>query len=724
MINPHTAMPAQGVNMNDQKGLISFTSNAEIDKQQEEERKKAMGMQNQPIILELAGHVRRKWNENRDAKTRIEQQMRKDLRQRKGEYEKDDLARIQAQGGTQLFINITNVKCRAAESWITDIQLPPGERPWAADPTPIPELSPDIVQEVSNRVMNQFMMAIQANLQLGRIGPDQIQEEIKKVEAEVLQELRERSKEESDKMELEIDDDLIEGDWYQAIRDVIPDIVTLSAGIIMGPTVKMDKVVRWAEQVDGAPVINVIDKPIRKYERVSPFDIYPSPGARTLQDGDLCHLIRFSRGGLMKLLGVPGFNDFAIRLVLKEFGAGGLREWSTWDQERWGLENRPEEYGANKAETIDCIKYMGSVQGAMLLQWGMNPREVTDPLMEYNVTAYLIGNYIIGAKLNSHPLGRRNYFSASFEKSNDSPWGKGIPEIMADIQKICNGCARALVNNMGHSSGPMMWIYQNKVAPGEQITGISPWKIWKMWGKAGDTGNKPPLGFFQPKSTAEILLKVYQYFFEQASEITGIPAYVYGSSSDVKGAGKTASGLSMLMNAASKGLKAVSSHIDNGIVKPSIEEHWLTIMIFEPQRARGDISILARASEQLIMMEQLQIRRMEFLNTTANPIDMQIIGLHGRAEVLREVVRALKMPVDKIVPERDDMLANYQDTMIQLIIQRVANALGVPPEQIAQMAQDESLDQNPKGGSGPGVNQSAKQLPDGMPAGGQQRMAA
>jgi len=201
---------------------------------------------------------------------------------------------------------------------------------------------------------------------------------------------------------------------------------------------------------------------------------------------------------------------------------------------------------------------------------------------------------------------------------------------------------------------------------------------------------------------------------------------VYGSP-DVGGAGKTASGLSMLMNAASKGLKAVASHIDNGIVKKSIEEHWLNIMIYEPERARGDISILARASEQLIMMEQLQIRRMEFLNTTNNPTDMQIIRPEGRAEVLREVVRALKMPVDKIVPDRDDMLAGYQDAMIQLIIQRIANAFGLPVETIAQLAQEESLD---KGGSGAGVGAPGGQpqitTASGAPAGGKefQRMAA
>ena len=703
-------------------GLMRFVGNAEIDKQRDEEMQ-AQRDQNRPVILNLASHVRQQWNAARDAKQDIEKQMRDDLRQRKGEYSSEDLSKIQAQGGSEVFINITNVKCRAAEAWLYDIQLPPGERPWSADPTPIPELPLHIEKYVEQKVTAQFQEAMQINMELGgaAINPLGVQEQIKKVKDDVLKEIRDQAEKDSDKIEAEIDDELIEGGWYQAVRDVIPDIVTLPAGIIYGPSISMEKQMEWSEYPDGTPYVKVVEKPVRKYQRISPFDIYPSPGARNFQDGYLCHLIRFERSGLLKLIGVEGFNEFAIRQVLRDFGAGGLREWASYDTERYDLENRPSEFGSNKAGTIDCIKFMGPIQGLMLRQWGMTEEEVPDPLMDYPVTAYLIDNYIIGAKLNDHPLGKRNYYSASFDASNDSPWGKGIPELMRDIQRICNGCARALVNNMAHGSGPMVWVDMRRVADGEQVAGITPWKIWRMFSKLGDNTSLPPVGFFQPQSIVEQLLRVYEYFFKQASEVTGIPAYVYGSS-NIGGAGETASGLSMLMNAASKGLKAVAAHIDNGIIKPSIEEHWLNIMLYEPEKAVGDVKIVAKASEYLIMMEQLQIRRMEFLNTTANPIDMQIIGQAGRAAILREAAKSLKMPVDKIVPNREDIMQNMDQAMMQLVIQRIAAGLGMPVESIAQLAQ--SGGQQGK----PNVNpqqQAANLLPSGEMAGGREsRMAA
>ena len=55
------------------------------------------------------------------------------------------------------------------------------------------------------------------------------------------------------------------------------------------------------------------------------------------------------------------------------------------------------------------------------------------------------------------------------------------------------------------------------------------------------------------------------------------------------------------------------------------------------------------------------MRRIEFLNATANEIDQPIIGQHGRAALLREVSKGLNMPVDDIVPSREKL--EYQMKM-------------------------------------------------------------
>ncbi|MCK4786885.1 MAG: hypothetical protein KAV87_24220, partial [Desulfobacteraceae bacterium] len=295
-------------------------------------------------------------------------------------------------------------------------------------------------------------------------------------------------------------------------------------------------------------------------------------------------------------------------------------------------------------------------------------------------------------------------------------------ELMDDIQKICNGCGRSIVNNMSMASGPQVVVASNLLAEGETMTSLIPWKIWRMVHKGDSLGRRAPVEFFQPSAIVEQLLKVYEYFFKQASEVTGIPSYVYGGS-DIGGAGSTASGLSMLMNAASKGLKTVASHIDVGIIKPSIEETWLHIMIYEPEKARGDISIRARASEYLIMMEQLQIRRMEFLNSTNNQTDMQIIGTKGRASILKETIRALKMPVDDIIPDPESIDEQQDNAKIQMMVTNIATAIGVDPQMLMQIAMQGGQPQGQAQGAQPGQSQGL--APSGDRAGGQDfRLAA
>lgn len=696
------------------EGLLRFTSNEEIDRQQEEDLSAAMEAQNQPIVLNLAGEVRTKWGAARDAKQTIQTQMENSLRQRKGEYDPNDLSRIQAQGGSEVFINITNVKCRAAESWVYDILLPPGERPWAVKPTPMVELPPGVEDEIKMGLLTQIQEALQMNMQAGiPVDEDDLKKQLEQLQKEVLREVKAKATSEAEKMEDEIDDDLVEGGWYQALRECVPDIVTLPAGVIEGPTVRMKKKLTWAQYPDGTPMAQTTEEPQRTYKRVSPFDMYPSPGAKSLQDGYLCHHIRFERKDLNNLIGIEGFDENAIRLVLQQYGQGGLREWLTNDITRTEIENRPPEFSRNAETSIDCIKFMGPVQGIQLLRWGMSAEEIPDSLVDYEVTAYLIGQYVIGASLNKHPLGRRTYFSASFEQSNTSMWGKGVPELMEDIQKICNGCARAMVNNMAMASGPQVVVLANLLAEGETMTSLIPWKIWRMVHKGDSLGRRPPVEFFQPNSIVDQLLSVYEYFFKQASEVTGIPSYVYGGS-DIGGAGSTASGLSMLMNAASKGLKTVASHIDVGIIKPSVEETWLHIMIYEPEKARGDVSVRARASEYLIMMEQLQVRRMEYLNTTNNPTDMQIIGLKGRAAIHKEAIRALKMPVDDIIPDPDSIDEQQDNAKMQMMITNIATALGADPQVLMQVAMQGGQPQ----GQLPAPGQSQGLAPSGDRAGG------
>ena len=692
-------------------GIMSFVSPQKLAQaEQQTYRQDAEAKQQRAEIINLAAHIRTAWVRNKQAKQPVEEQMLKNLLQLNGKYDSDALAKIQAMGGTDIFLNISSVVASALEYWLADILLPAGERPYSLAPTPIPDLSDDIEQELQSQIGQQYMAQIQQGMAIGTINPEQVPDMLAQIKADIQQAVVERAEKDTAEFETEIDDELREGGWYEAIRKIIPDISTYPTAIVHGPEVKRVKRQVWNTDLNGLPVCSVEKKPTRTYRRVSGFDLYPSPNATSFDDGDLIERIQFRRTDLVSYIGTPGFDDDAIRSVLELYGRGGLREWLANDFQRYEAEGRPTSSIQDNKDEIDGLKYMGRVQGVMLLQWGMKPESVPDPLADYEVTAYLIGTYVIKAKLNDDPLDKRNYWSTSFKKSNDSPWGKAPLELMASNQRICNGCARAIVNNMGHASGPSWWAYGD-MFDGLPPTRIIPWQRFLLTSKPGVT--QAPMGFFQPQIIVEQLLKIFQYYFEMSSEVTGIPKYIYGSGEGASGAGDTASGMAMMMNNASKGIKRVASNVDQDVITLSVKAHWLHIMLYEPERAKGDINVVARASEYLLQQEQLQVRRNEFLGATNNPNDMAIIGLEGRSEVLREAAKGLKMPVDKIVPSRQKMMELKKKNEMMGVFQTIGDALGLPVDQVAAIASGEVQ------AGQPGEQKQIGLDPAGNPAGGQ-----
>ena len=136
---------------------------------------------------------------------------------------------------------------------------------------------------------------------------------------------------------------------------------------------------------------------------------------------------------------------------------------------------------------------------------------------------------------------------------------------------MCNAAARALANNMGISSGPQVGVNISRLPAGEDITQMYPWKIWQF--KQSDFADStPPMSFFQPNSNAQELMAVFDQFMDSADEVSGIPKYMTGQ--HVPGAGRTSSGLSMLMSNAGKSIKQVISNIDHDVIRPMLERQY------------------------------------------------------------------------------------------------------------------------------------------------------
>lgn len=673
--------------------MLRVVGNADLQRaEQEQLDREVAARQNEPVILGLTAHLKTLWEAARIAREPLSHIMLRALRQRNGEYEADKFNAIRKQGGSEVYMMITEVKCRAAESWLRDILLDSGTPPWDLQPTPIPDLSPEQSTALQEGFAEEIVKLIEATGQAPT--KSQMQEMREMVAQEYRFRLLQAAQNRVDRMKVKIEDQFAQGGWSDAFNEFITDIVTFPCAFVKGPIIRRQRHLGWGKDANGRTTVEASERIAPEYERVSPFDIYPEPGITRINDGYLFQLHKLTRAALADLIGVPGYDDQSIRKALSD-GPG-----QSWIQEHIESQREEEERKfyteMRPTDIFDALEFWGKVNGRELREWGMSAEEVPDETKEYDANVWLVGNYVVKAILNYDPLGEKPYAKTSFIKTPGSFWGRGIPEIIEDLQNVCNAAARALVNNMAVASGPQVEVNLERIPPNEDITQIHPWKIWQVLNDPLGS-SAPAVRFNQPNDNANTLMGVYEKFSRLADDHSGIPAYIYGDT-DVKGAGRTASGLSMLMGSAGKGIRQVVMHIDTDVIKQIVYRQFVYNMRYdEDESIKGDAQVIARGAVNLAVKETVNTRRVEFLNATANEIDMGILGKDGRAAILREVAKGLQMPVDEIIPSREKRAIADRATATQ-------GAIGPPPGQAPAPA---TLDQagNPAGGTNVVSNQ-------------------
>lgn len=629
------------------------------------------------IYSSLANYITSQFQISMDAKENsgIERRILDSQRAYNGNYNPADLAQIKNEGGSQIFMNLTATKCRAASSWIKDILMPAKERVFSISSTPAPDLPQGIKEEIEAALEKEFQELIkppeQTQPQQGQPqGQPQQQGQPQRSTAEAQQTLRELNQSRRDildaideeihkesahslkRIENLIADQLVEGEWTDALTQFIDDFCVFPVAVMKGPVVTRRKKLAW---VDGKPT--PIDDFVFLNKRVNPLDIYPSPDATSIQDGSIIEHLRMSVSELSSLRGIEGYNDEKIEEALETESSDYLWLSTGIEDEKSDEEMRGNSTEANKG-VVHGLHFFGPVSGKILKEWGVEKvcLESNDPYKMWEVEAILVGNDVIKCIINEDPLARRPYYKASFQNIPGSFWGRSIPELMSDIQRMCNACARSLSNNMALSSGPQVELYIDRLADAGDVEEIYPRKIWQLLSDKTGGGGRA-LNFTMVPSNAKELLVVYQDFELRADDVTSIPRYAYGNEK-VGGAAQTASGLSMLLESASKGIKDAIRHIDDGLIKPRVEREFYWTLIKNPEiRYTGDVQVITKGSSALTVKGSEQLKRNEFLQITANQIDQQIMGVSGRAALLREV--GMDLGIDEtIVPTRLEIKAS------------------------------------------------------------------
>lgn len=633
------------------------------------------------------------------------------LRAFDGVYDYDIQEEIRRFGGSNVYARIVAMKCRGTSSLLRDVYLGP-DRPWGLEPASDPPIPPDIHQAIQTVVQEEVKQLIQAHTQgiqaqnahlsgmtalythAAQTGQDpssvqmppapppppdlpdasMIRDRYNALLEDARDQAKRKAYEQCKVAEDKIEEMLAEGGFYKALAECLFDNPVFPFCCIKGPVVRIKTVVEWrpqpqlmAPQVLQDPRVLqsltpnspnrpvVIDKPMLCWERVSPFDLYWTPGVSDIADANVIQRSRLTRAEINDLLDLPGYIQDEVRAVLDEYGRGGLVDnWDVTDAERSILESR-EDPRFNQSGMINCLEFQGNAQGQHLLDMGVDPSNIPDPSRDYYVNAWLIGRHVIKVMIHPSPRKRHQYYVTSFEKVPGTVVGNGLPDLLSDIATVANATLRALVNNLSIASGPQVTVNEDRLAETENGDELFPWKRWRVKSDPFGNNNEPAISFFNPASNSAELMQVYTAFSSLADEMSAIPKFMTGSP-PVGGLGRTASGLAMLMSNSAKILQTVAANIDRDIMEGVLGSLIDMVMLTDQTGLlSGEEKIRVLGVGVAIQRETQRSRQLEFLQLTGNPIDMGIIGPKGRAEILRNVAQTIGLPGEDIVPSNEKM---------------------------------------------------------------------
>jgi hypothetical protein len=233
------------------------------------------------------------------------------------------------------------------------------------------------------------------------------------------------------------------------------------------------------------------------------------------------------------------------------------------------------------------------------------------------------------------------YYAVPYEMNPYSFFGVGVAENMDDTQTLMNGFMRMAVDNAVLSGNMVFEVDENNLTPGQDLK-IYPGKVFR---RQGGAPGQAIFGTKFPNVTNENM-SLFDKARALADESTGFPSYAHGQT-NIQGVGRTASGISMLMNAANGGIRTVVKNIDDYLLAPLGKAFFSFNMQFDfDKELKGDLEVIARGTESLMANEVRSQRLMQFLGVVSNPV----LAPFAKMDVIvREIAKSLDLDPDKVV---------------------------------------------------------------------------
>jgi len=435
-------------------------------------------------------------------------------------------------------------------------------------------------------------------------------------------------------MEKQIMDQLQESHANKHLRSTAFEMALFGTGVMKGPFAVDKEYPNWDEEGEYSPIF----KTIPQVSHVSVWNFYPDPDSTNIDQAQyVIERHKMSRSELRALKRRPYFRDNVIEEVIAE-GENYTKKY--WEDDL--IDYNQDSY----VERFEVLEYWGMLDTDMLEEQGVSiPKELKD-YEELQANVWVSGGRLLRVVLNPFKPSKIPYMAAPYELNPYSFFGVGLAENMDDTQTLMNGFMRMAVDNAVLSGNLLIEVDETNLVPGQDLS-VYPGKVFRRQGGA------PGQAIFGTKfpNVSQENLQLFDKARQLADESTGLPSFSHGQTG-VSGVGRTASGISMLMNAASGSIKTVIKNVDDYLLKPLGEGLFRFNMQFNfNPEIRGDLEVHARGTESLMANEVRSQRLMQFLQTASNPALAPFAKFNY---IIREIAKAMDLDPSKVTNNMDE----------------------------------------------------------------------
>ena len=512
-----------------------------------------------------------------------------------------------------VFVHLVRRRVNSARVKITSLLFESGKVPFSITPNYNPKFASPDLQE---------------------IPPEQVNDEV---------DMR------AERMENTIRDILRKTDYISVINDTVLEMCLYGTGVTKSivlkgynypvyKSAKQDPEMLKAEDLLESELIPTV-------ERVSIWDLFPNPEAKSMTDCDwVIQRANYSKQQLIALKEQPGFDEKAIDEILET--------------------DTSEDYGHDQSESPSKgsrISRERTKKYQILEEWGTYSKDDLEPYTDTKkykgdstpMCITVCGDKVIRVVENPFD-GRIPYDMCYWERNPESIWGDGIYFSIRDLQDITNFAFAQLVEGKALASNPISVIDPQAFDPKEDIENIYPGKVIKVRpGNDVQSAYRPVIIPDVTSGLSELISMVER----QADMASGQSAIGLGESAPYQT--KTATGMSILQSNANKLTAEVVRSVSN-MVTGNIKAiyHWVMSDSQDPT-LKGDYDCECTGFMQYVSKEVHNTQLLGLLSVLAQNPDLN--NEIKRNKFIRPIFRAFSLEPEEFVMTQEESDAKGQE---------------------------------------------------------------